>query len=56
MKQGDELQIKSNVNNKHQFFYKELVRVTSIATDGIITAESEESGEWELTPEDYIIL
>lgn len=41
-------------NVKHHFYKKEIVTITMIATDGIVTAESEGSGEWDLEPKDFV--
>jgi hypothetical protein len=53
---GDEVQIITEQGNGHGFEYLERGFIISISTDGFYLVESEDSGEYEITINDFELI
>ena len=53
---GQEVQIITEKGDGHGFEYLELGFITSISTDGYYMVESDESGEYEITINDFELI
>ena len=53
---GDEVQIITEQGNGHGFEYLERGFIISISTDGFYLVESEDSGEYEITLNDFELI